>query len=124
MTVRCLSVLPLMFLAACGKDPVPVPEVSQLALHFSGMTGRVGVMAVGDQLRVVAEARDSAGQLLSNIEVHFVSTAPQFADVATDGIVSSKAAGSAFIVGTAEGRAAAVRDSLLVTVAVPVSGRP
>ena len=46
---------------ACTTDPARIPVATQLALHFSGMSGRVGVMVVGAQLRVTGETRDPQG---------------------------------------------------------------
>jgi hypothetical protein len=109
---------------ACGKSPVAPPDVRQLTLRFNGLTGRVSVLEVGDRLQVIAETRDSAGKLLSNTQVRLSSTTPQFFDVGQDGLIQAKAAGSGYLLGTVQAAATLVRDSLLVTVAVPVSARP
>lgn len=121
--IRIWLVAASLLASGCGDTPVALPDVKQLTLRFKDVSGRVGVLEVGERLQVIAETRDSAGQLLSNADVHFSSTTPQFFDVGQDGVVKGKAAGSGYVVGTAQGAAMTVRDSLLITVAVPVFSR-
>lgn len=86
----------------------PIADSVQLtALHRVGtvtlVADRVGLVAIADTARVVAEVRDSAGALISSISITWWSTVPAVATVSPDGLVTAHANGATSIFAEAGG---------------------
>lgn len=89
------------------------PAVASIAASPDSVT-----MAIGDTLRAVAVARDSAGTTLSGMAISWMSRDSLVARVAATGLVSAVAAGTTYIIATSGGG----RDSVRATVPSAHSG--
>jgi hypothetical protein len=61
---------------------------------------------VGDMVRLIAEARDSAGTTVSDYPVVWHSTAPSVLSISADGLLHAVAVGTARVTATAGGKSA------------------
>ncbi len=105
-------------LVACGDDPggpsdpaggtPDTPAVATVAV-----TPQSSTLLVGDTIRLSAEARDSAGQLLSDRTISWSTSQPDIASVNVAGTVVAMSAGETMIGATSEG----ITGVALVTVA-------
>jgi hypothetical protein len=104
----------------CGTSSPAAPDVREISLHEEGYAGKVITMERGATVKVVADVRDGGGQLVTHVPVAFSSTNPSFANVSSTGTVTALAMGSCYIVAVAQGRTGSLRDSVTVTVSVPL----
>lgn len=89
-----------------GKDGTAQVTVTLIPLGSIQIIPSSATIAVGRTAGLVAQLLDSAGAPLAGRTVAWSSNAPQFATVASDGIVTAVAAGQARITATAEGKSA------------------
>ncbi len=101
-----------------GKSASVAIGVANMPVASVGITPATAVVPAGATLQLVASARDSAGNALSNHPITWASSASAVATVSSSGLVTGLAPGIATITATSDGKT----GSAVVTVnPVPVA---
>jgi uncharacterized protein YjdB len=95
--------------------PPPPTSVASVTLDRSSAS-----MAVGDQLQMTATLRDSSGAILDGRTITWASSNSTVASVSSTGLVTARAAGSADVTATSEGKVG--KASITVVAAGSSSG--
>jgi len=104
--------IPLILLAACGKDEGTVlgPNASAASLRIA--PDPVTMTAIGDTVRLAAEVRDANDQLMTTPTVNWKSLNGTVATVSISGLVEATGSGVALVAASA----GSVADTVVVTV--------
>lgn len=111
-------------LASCssgdsGTTPTP-PTPPKVAVGSVEVSPATSALAPGDTVRLIASVKDAKGAALTGRTVTWSSSAEAVASVATSGLVTAIAAGSATITASVDG----VTGTAKVTVSSAIPGQP
>ena len=111
---RLFAMAALLFVAACGGDPV-TPDVAPIVLLSA--SGGTATVAAGSTLQLSARVTDKRAQLVTSPTVVWSSSTPTVAVVSPEGIVTATTVGSTTISGLSLGATGTI--AVTVTAGAP-----